>query len=290
MYSETLSGLNRAESKPTHIVDKAGRRNGNDTADVPIMDTALDNSKITPRNFHANYIKASRPQNSSESTIDPSIAHEPQLESINPEIVNPADIAALSTRPALADNNLSKIEVIRGLQNDASLTTAVASADVINPEAEVAALIETRLGSAIKHPPSVAQSANISGVNVQEMAAAQTLKDAEIIDIVETETATDDPGIELDNAKIKDAAISASSIKDLQPSALNSASEKPAALPSVNVIPDTQIKSTQIKALSSPPNFTAFPQSHPAIQTVSRNLVLAQETQKGISIRLDPPD
>ena len=50
-------------------------------------------------------------------------------------------------------------------------------------------------------------------------------------------------------------------------------------------VADTLIRAPQTANVA-----TTLPTSHPAIQTVAQNLIKVQETQSGISVRLDPPE
>ncbi|MEP6342136.1 MAG: flagellar hook-length control protein FliK [Maricaulaceae bacterium] len=52
-----------------------------------------------------------------------------------------------------------------------------------------------------------------------------------------------------------------------------------------NPIVDTQVRVPHTANIT-----TNLPTSHPAIQTIAQNLVKVQETQSGISVRLDPPE
>ena len=52
-----------------------------------------------------------------------------------------------------------------------------------------------------------------------------------------------------------------------------------------NPIADTTVKAPQAFTITTPTSTL-----HPAVQTVARSLVKAQETQSGISVRLDPPE
>lgn len=86
--------------------------------------------------------------------------------------------------------------------------------------------------------------------------------------------------------KTKDPATTLSAVKDLQAPTLSNVTEKPFTTPFVGFTGPT----ASINTMPSVQSLTSLPQSHPAVQAVAQNLIRAQETQKGISIRLDPPE